>query len=94
MALKQTLNSPAAAKLYVALLAVAASYLGYEKVQEYQTSDVKVDVVVEAPKNTAHSHEPVLGRDAISAMIKQAIEDQNAKNSRIYKKLESWESNN
>jgi hypothetical protein len=90
----KSLSSPLAAKIWAALFTVAASYMGYEKAQEYKSSGVQVDVKVESKDNgPVHAHGPVVGRDAIKALIKEAIDAQNEKNFGIYKKLESWETN-
>lgn len=93
--IRQNLDSPLAAKVYAMLFAIAASFMGYEKVEEYRASnapgDVTVDVVIEAPTGSTHSHGTVLTRTDIKQLIREAIEAQHKEDVRIFKQKEPWE---
>lgn len=100
MAAGRKLESPIAARIYGIILAAIASYFGYEKVEEYRASepakvDSTVNVNIESVPDAlaSHSHGPVLSRDQVRGLIKEAIEANNKEIAVTYKQLESWERN-
>jgi hypothetical protein len=82
------LDSPLAAKIFALLFAAMASWMGWEKSEPLREGS-SVNVSVES--NSDHSHPPVVGRDGIKAMIREALERQHDKNLAIFKKKEPWE---
>lgn len=93
--IRQNLDSPLAAKVYAMLFAIAASFMGYEKVEQYRATsapaEVTVDVKVEAPTGGSHSHGTVLTSTDIKQMMREAINAQHAKDVAKFKQKEPWE---
>ncbi len=76
---------PLFSKIVTALLTIALSYLGYGEYEKRSGGDINIKVAAE------HSHPPVVGRDAIKALIKSAVDDQHKANLSLFKQKESWE---
>lgn len=88
---KESLASPAAAKIYATLFALVASYMGYEKVEQYRASQpVTVDVTVDST-GEVHAHGQVLSTTDVKRMIREEISAYDAQVKDTYKRLEAWE---
>lgn len=90
------IDSPIASRIFAILLSIILSYFGYEKVEEYRASknqpaSATADVKVNIEAGPAHSHPTVVGRDAIKALIREAIEAQHEKDLKTFSKKEAWE---
>ncbi len=96
-------DSPLASRLFAALLTLVASYLGYEKVEEYRSdaaaaaavaaeSNQSVDIRIEAPiKSSGHSHGSVVSKIVIERMIEKEIKALHERDVEEFKRKESWD---
>ena len=81
------MDSPLASKIFATLFAIVASYMGYEKVEDYRAAQNagNVTVTVDAGSD-AHSH-----AQETKSLIREAIERQHEKDRALFKIRESWE---
>lgn len=97
------IDSPLASRIFATALTLLASYLGYEKVEEFraanQVQDIVVDVQIkpalQPAQRPAHQHGPVLTKPDVTRLIKESIAAQIAaqhkKDLHLFKKKESWD---
>lgn len=80
--------------LVISVLTAVSGFLGYEKYEASQAAGSQtVEVHIESvPDNMQlHAHGEVVSRDTIKALIKEALEAQDEKNSEIFKLKEPWD---
>lgn len=97
------IDSPLASRIFATALTLLASYLGYEKVEEFRAAnaaqEVKVDVQIvpslkHAPQpapQPAHKHGPVIAKGELTRLIQEAIAAQHEQDLHLFKKKEPWD---